>query len=89
MKAGKISDEYAAERIAEWVQLLRRRRRALDITHVMLAEKMGIAPSSLSMWERHRTTPSLPVFFIWARCLGFSVVPMAAEEIYSEPSAGR
>lgn len=54
--------------------ILRARRRALDMTGLALARKIGTTQPALSGWETGQTTPTLVMFEAWVEALDMDLV---------------
>lgn len=69
-----------------------KRRRALKLTQLQVANALGVSPRTVQRWELGETLPALTVLQVWQLCelLQCSIQELAADfypEVFAERSA--
>lgn len=80
-----MSVDTASIYAARWGVLIKKRRQALGYSQQSLADRLGVALSTVRMWEYGRTTPSHRHIGPLVRELG--IADNALTHIYREPAA--
>lgn len=60
---------------------LRDTREFLGLTQQIVAAYVGVAPATLSQWERGRTYPSVEQLYLLSKCLGVTMESLIQYEL--------